>query len=200
MMQIVDRGIRWLLQLDYAPNINELELNRHYGKTVDAFEIIEALEVLRALFKETARPSDEVARLGEISMIGSAMYRGEKDFDFIHDIKKSIKLMYLEGDTLKESALLNRKNRRLVTFLLNPIIDSFYDKTHEEALKLYDLVIDEVLDFIHEHETSVNEIDSMVVQKTITKVLERKNNVQHVVDGIMRLRRRKQRRLRKKAS
>ena len=111
-MTAISRGINWLLRLDFPSDSSELGLKRHYGKTVDALEIIDALEVLRTLFDDTR------------TVVGP-IYRGEKEFDFIHDLKQAIDGHFLAGEDVKSSALCRRKYRSLVALLLNPIVDTF---------------------------------------------------------------------------
>ena len=181
MTTAVSRGINWLLRLDYTSDTSELGLKRHYGKTVDALEIIDALEVLRTMFAETSR-------------VEGPMYRGETEFDFVHDLKQAVDAFYLVGEDAKDGALRRRKYRSLVTLLLYPIIDVFQNFSHEETLEAYDAVIDGAISAVKECDHDATGDDAFVVQHLMAKEVARRNRVQAIVDGIMRLRRRKRRR------
>lgn len=186
MATAVSRGISWLLRLDYPSDTSELGLKRHSGKTVNAFEMIDALEVLRTLISDT-------------KCVSKPMYRGEKEFDFVHDIKQAIEAYFLSarrlfGEQEKDGALRRRKCRSMVHLMLNPIVESFHNMSHEEALEVYDAVIDQAISDIIECDHDAAADDAFVVQHLIAKEVARKNRVQAAVDGIMRLRRRKRRR------
>ena len=186
MTSAVARGIDQLLRLDCPLSNSEIDLNRHESSTVDGFEILNALEVLREFFKTSAE------------MLGKPMYKGEKEFDFIHDIKGAIEGYFLAGVDQKQSALLRRKNRSMVVLMLNPIVDKFQHCSHEETLEQYDAIIDESIQFINDHDKDASPDDAYVVRRVIQKTMERKNRVQAAVDGILRLRRRKKKRKSKK--
>ena len=181
MTTVVSRGINWLLRLDYASDTSELGLNRHYGKTVDALEILDALEVLRTMFDETRT-------------VKGPMYRGEKEFDFVYDLKQAVENHFLAGEDQKEGALRKRKYRSLVALLLNPIIDQFQTTSHEDALNAYDAAIDGAIEEVIGCEHNATADDAFVVQHVIANEVTRRNKIQASVDGIMRLRRRKRRR------
>ena len=181
MTTAVSRGINWLLRLDFPSDTSEIGLKRHAGKTVDALEMIDALEVLRIMFDETRR-------------VEGPMYRGEKEFDFVHDLKQAVDAYFLVGEDEKASALRRRKYRSLVALLLNPLIDGFQNLSHEEALNAYQSIIDGAISEITECDHDSAADDAFVVQHLIAKEVARRNRVQTQVDGIMRLRRRKRRR------
>lgn len=186
MTTVVTRGIDQLLRLDCPLSDSEIDLTRHESSTVDGFEILNALEVLRDFFKSSAE------------CLGRPMYKGEKEFDFIHDIKGAIEGYFLVGEDQKQSALLRRKNRSMVVLMLNPIVDRFQYKSHEDTLEQYDAIIDEAIQFVVEHDKDASPDDAFVVRRVIQKTMERKNRVQAAVDGILRLRRRKKKRKSKK--
>lgn len=181
MTTAVSRGINWLLRLDYPSDTSELGLKRHYGKTVDALEMIDALECLRIMFNDVRR-------------VPGPMYRGEKEFDFVHDIKLAVEAYYLVGRDDKDSALRRRKYRSMVHLMLNPLIDSFHSLSHEEAMEAYDEIINDAINEIIECDHDSAADDAYVVQHLIAKEVARRNRVQATVDGILRLRRRKRRR------
>lgn len=181
MTTAVSRGINWLLRLDYPSDTSEVGLNRHYGKTVDALEMIDALECLRTMFNDVRR-------------VQGPMYRGEKEFDFVHDLKQSVEGYFLVGEDMKDGALRRRKYRSMVHLLLNPLIDSFHNLSHEEAMDAYDAVIDDAINQIIDCDHDSAADDAFVVQHLIAKEVARRNRVQATVDGILRLRRRKRRR------
>lgn len=184
MTTVVSRGIDWLLRLDYPSGTSELEIKRHSGKTNDALEMIDSLEILRVLFSDIRRCIHPI-------------YKGEKEFDFIHDLKQAIEGQFFYGDDQKSSALLRRKNRSMVVLLLNPIVELFLRSTHEEALNGYDQVIDKAIERIIDCEHDATPDDAFVVQHLIAREVARRNKIQSVVDGIMCLRRRKRRRKKK---
>lgn len=186
MTQAVTRGIDRLLRLDYPQSKSEVDLRNHYGRLADSFEMIDALEYMRTFFEDSA------------DMLGRPMYRGERTFDFIHDIKKYIEAIFLVGEDMKQSALLRRKNRSMVVLMLNPLVDLFQYKTHEETLELYDDIIDNCIQHIVESDIDATPDDAFVVRSVIQKEIARRNKTQATVDGIMRLRRRKKKRKAKK--
>lgn len=184
MTTAVSRGINWLLRLDYPSDTSELGLNRHYGKTVDALEMIDALEVLRTMFNET-------------STVVGPMYRGEKEFDFIHDLKQAVEGYFFVGEDQKDGALRKRKYRSIVALLLNPLIDEFQNVSHQDALMAYNDVINDAISEIVDNDHDSSPDDAFVVQHLIAKEVARRQRVQATVDGIMRLRRRKRQRKKK---
>ncbi len=181
MTTAVSRGVNWLLRLDFPSDTSDLGLKRHFGKTVDALEIIDALEVVRTMFDETRT-------------VEGPIYRGEKEFDFIHDMKQAVEGYFLAGEDQKDGALRRRKYRSLVALLINPLIDEFQRLSHEEALNAYDDAIDSTITEIVECEQDATADDAFVVQHVIAREVARRNKVQAAVDGITRLRRRKRRR------
>lgn len=187
MHNVVSRGIDRLLRLDYPTGNSEAELRFHAGRTVNALEMIDALEVLRSLFQDTREA------------IGKPIYRGEVEFDFIHDIKEAIRWYFLVGEDEKTGALNRRKYNSMVMLMLNPIVDHFNRYTHKEALGLCDEKIDEAIQTILDHDTDGDAVDAMIAQRLIQKEVQRRNRVATAVDGIMRLRRRKKTRKKKAA-
>lgn len=187
MSNPVTRGIDRLLRLDYAIDRSEFGIRQHEGRTVDVLEMLDSLEVLREFFELTR------------DMVGKPMYRGEKEFDYIHDIKESIKGFYFAGDSEKQVALNKRKYNGLLVLLLNPIIDYFNRFSHEEALENYNSVIDDAIEHIKNSDITPSADDAFVVRALITKEVQRRNRVNTAVEGIMRLRRRKRSRLKKAA-
>ena len=171
-------GIDRLLRLDYPP-VDEVKLRSHQGSTVDAFEMLDALEVLREFFGHTA------------DMVGKPMYRGEKEFDFIRDVKADINNFFLVSDDQKEAALKRRKNRTMVVLMLNPIVDMFQYADHEVALNTYNHIIDGAVEHITNTDAESSAEDAFVVKRLIQKQVQRHNRVVDAVDGIMRLRRKK---------
>lgn len=190
MAQAVTRGIDQLLRLDFPQGNTEFDLKNHIGRTVDALEMIDALEVMRHFFEDT--------RGMFISGKSLPMYRGETEFDFIHDIKQSVEGYFLVGEDTKESALCRRKNRSMIFLMLNPLVDLFQNKTHEEMLSEYNDVIDEAINHINNTEINATADDAFVVRHIIQKEVAKRNKIQAQVDGIMRLRRRKRKKKRKK--
>ena len=186
MTTAVTRGIDQLLRLDCPLSDSEIDLKRHESSTVDAFEMINALEAMRTFFEDSA------------DMIGKPMYRGERDFDFIHDIKKYVEAVFLVGEDDKQSALLRRKNRSMVVLMLNPLVDLFQHVSHEETLERYDEVVNKAIQQIVDNERDATPDDAFVVRSVIRKEVTRRNKIQAAVDGIMRLRRRKKKRKAKK--
>ena len=186
MKNSVERGIDHLLRLDFPISNDELDVKRHTGRTVDALEMFDALEAMRDFFEETR------------GCIGKPMYKKEKEFDFIHDIKEDIKGYFLTGDDSKDSALRRRKYHSMVFLMLNPIVNLFHRDTHKEALERYNSVIDECIEYIKNNESNASAVDAFVVRRLIQKAIQRRNRVEAAVDGIMRLRNRKKRRKKKK--
>lgn len=186
MSLAVSRGIDQLLRLDFPLSESEIDTRRHASSTVDTFEMIDALETMRTLFRDTA------------DMIGKPMYKGEREFDFIHDLKTYIEAVFLVGEDAKQSALLRRKNRSMVVLMLNPLVDQFHRSSHEEMLERYNDAIDEAVLRINENDRDASADDAFVVRRVIQKTVERKNRVQAAVDGILRLRRRKKKKTAKK--
>ncbi len=186
MTTAVTRGIDRLLRLDFPVGNSEDDLNFHEGRTVDAFEMINALEIMRNFFKDSR------------DMLGKPIYRGEREFDFIHDIKEYINSYFLVGEDFKQTAHLRGKNRSMVVLLLNPIVDIFQHKSHEETLEEYDNIIDGAIESIINNNITATADDAFVARRVIQKEIEKRNRTQATVDGIMRLRRRKKKRKKKK--
>jgi len=186
MTTAVTRGIDRLLRLDYPLGNSEKEIEYHEKRTVSALEMVDALEVMRTFFKDSR------------DMLGKPIYRGEREFDFVHDIKKYIDAFFLVGEDSDQSIQRRAKNRSMVVLLLNPIVDLFQYKSHEDMLNEYDNVIDEAIDNIVNTNITASADDAFVIRRVIQKEIEKRNRVQAAVDGIMRLRRRKKRRKKKK--
>ncbi len=183
-------GIDQLLRLDFPIGNTELDIKRHTGRTVDALEMIDALEATRHFFEDT--------RGMFVKGKSIPMYRGEKEFDFIHDIKSAIEGYFLVGEDDKQSALCRRKYRSMVFLMLNPIVDLFQRSTHEEMLTQYNDPIDRAIAHIINNDIDASPDDAFVVRHIIAKTVAKRNKIQATVDGIMRLRRRKKRRKSKK--
>ena len=186
MTTVVTRGIDRLLRLDFPLGNSEKDLEFHEKRTVNALEMVDALEVMRNFFKDTR------------DMLGKPIYRGEREFDFIHDIKKYINAYFLVGEDTRQTAQRRAKNRSMIVLLLNPIVDLFQHKSHEETLNEYDNIIDEAIEIIVNNNVTATADDAFVIRRVIQKEIEKRNRVQAAVDGIMRLRRRKKRRKKKK--
>lgn len=186
MTTAVTRGIDRLLRLDFPLGNSEKDLEFHEKRTVNAFEMVDALEVMRNFFKDTR------------DMLGKPIYRGERDFDFIHDIKEYITSYFLVGEDANQSIRRRAKNRSMVVLLLNPIVDIFQYKSHEETLNEYDNIINVTIDSIVNNNVTATADDAFVIRRVIQKEIEKRNRIQAAVDGIMRLRRRKKRRKKKK--
>ncbi len=186
MSLAVTRGIDQLLRLDFPQSNSEIDLKRHESSVVSAIDMIDALEIMRTLFRDTS------------SMLGKPMYKGEREFDFIHDLKTYIEAVFLVGEDAKQCALLRRKHRSMVVLMLNPLVEQFHRSTHEEMLERYNTAIDEAILHINNNERDASADDAFVVKRVIQKAVERKNRVQATVDGILRLRRRKKKKTAKK--
>lgn len=171
---LLKTGVRRLLRLDH-PQQGETEKS-HAGRTADAFDILEALEVIRKFFEDTE------------DMMGKKFRKGDEGFDYVSEIKKDIEEFYLSGATEKEGALNRRKYRVLVNLLLDPIVDLFRDVPHEEALKLYDGVIDNTIRYVKNSDVVANADDAFVTRRLIQKEVQRRNRVTKTVDGIHALR------------
>lgn len=182
MASAVTVGIDRLLRLDYPKSNSEYDLKQHEGTTVNALDMIEALKVMHHLFEDTRE------------MIGNPMYRGEPEFDFIHDIKQAVEHYFLVGDDSKQSALRRRKNRSMVFLMLNPLVDFFQYTTHEEMLEQYNDIVDEAIQYIFDNNKQPSADDAFVIRHMISKDVAKRNKIQGIVDGIMRLRRRQTKR------
>lgn len=186
MTTAVTRGIDRLLRLDFPLGNSEKDIEFHEKRTVNALEMVDALEVVRTFFKDSR------------DMFGKPIYRGERDFDFIHDIKEYINAYFLVGEDSNQSIRRRAKNRSMVVLMLNPIVDLFQYKSHDDALNEYDNIIDEAIEIIVNNNVTATSDDAFVIRRVIQKEIEKRNRVQSAIDGIMRLRRRKKRRKKKK--
>ena len=186
---VVTKGIDQLLRLDF-PVGTELDIKHHTSRTVDSLEMIDALKTIRHFFEDT--------RGMLVDGKSIPMYRGESEFDFIHDIKLAIKGFFLVGENDKHSALRRRKYRSMVFLMLNPLVDLFQRSTHEEMLAQYGETVDLAITHILDSNITASADDAFVVRHVIQKEVAKRNKIQAAVDGIMRLRRRKKRRKSKK--
>jgi len=186
MTTAVTRGIDRLLRLDFPLGNSEQQIEYHEKRTVNALEMVDALEVVRTFFKDSS------------DMVGKPIYKGEREFDFIHDIKEYINAYFLVGEDSNQSIRRRAKNRSMVVLLLNPIVDLFQHKFHEDVLNEYDNIIDEAIELIVNTNITASADDAFVIRRVIQKEIEKRNRVQATVDGIMRLRRRKKKRKKKK--
>jgi len=177
---VLKTGVNRLLRLDHPQQGEAPE--QHAGRTVDAFDMIEAMEVMRKFFEDTEELS------------GVKMRRGDEDFDYRQDIKDAIKEYYLQGSSDKEGALNRRKYRALVMLLLEPMVDVFKGVPHEQALEMYNDVIDNVIQYIKTSDIVTHADDAFVQRRLIQKEVERRNQVSKAVDGIMALRKKAARR------
>lgn len=186
---VMTRGIDQLLRLDF-PVGTDLDIRHHTDRTVDALEMVDALKTIRHFFEDT--------RGMLVDGKSIPMYRGESEFDFIHDIKLAIKGFFLVGEDDKQSALRRRKYRSMVFLMLNPLVDLFQRSTHEEMLAQYGETVDLAIAHILDSNINATADDAFVVRHIIQKEVAKRNKIQATVDGIMRLRRRKKRRKSKK--
>ena len=205
-LETVQTGIDRILRLDYLDDegkqhhekctddlcADKCELafmiRNHEKRTVDVFELFDALEVVRLLVKSTS---------GETG----PTYQNEIAFDFIHDFKKGLSAYFLEGVDQKETGRLTRKNQMMYHMVLAPIVHVLFSKTHEEAINDIDEIIDNLIEYIYEHDIDSSKQDVLVVRHLISKEVAERLKVAEQVDGIMRARnRKKKRRRRKKAA
>jgi len=184
MRKILRQGVNRLLKLDHPQKGEDVE--SHGKRTVDAYDMIESMEVLRKFFEDTK------------DMVGVAMRKGDKTFDYVDDIKEAVNEYYLRGASEKEGALNRRKYRALVMLLLEPMIDLFKDVSHEDALEMYDHVLDQTIRFIKNSDVVTSADDAFVQRRLIQKEVQRRNRVAKAVDGIMRLRKKAAKRKKKK--
>lgn len=172
--RVLKTGVNRLLRLDHPQRGEDEE--RHAGRTVDAFDMLEAMEVMRKMFEDTK------------DLVGKKMRQGDTGFNYRADIKEAIREYYLSGSSEKEGALNRRKYRALVMLLLEPMVDLFKGVPHEEALKLYDGVIDDTIRFIKNSDVVTSADDAFVQRRMIQKEVQKANQVRKAVDGIMALR------------
>lgn len=171
---ILKTGVKRLLRLDH-PQKGETD-ESHAKRTVDAFDMIEAMEVMRKFFEDTK------------DLVGTKMRKGDETFDYRKDVKDAIQEYYLKGSTEVEGALNRRKYRALVMLLLDPMVDMFKGVSHEEALKHYDQVIDNTIRYINNSDVVTSADDAFVQRRLIQKEVQKANQVRKAVKGIMALR------------
>lgn len=158
---VIKTGVQRLLRLNHPEG-------RDPSREVDAFDIIEALEVVRKMLEDTDGMSDTEG--------------------YIEEVKKDIAEFYLSGATEKESALNRRKYRYLVSVLLDPLVEIFEGVTHEEMLGMYNKVVDDAIRFVKNSDVVTSADDAFVTRRLIAKEVQRRNRVTKTVDGIDALR------------
>ena len=186
MRKILRQGVNRLLKLDH-PQQGE-DLDRHASRTVDAYDMLESMEVLRKFFEETK------------DLVGVKMRRGDTTFDYVDDIKLALQSYYLKGATEKAGALSRRKYRALVMLLLDPIVDLFKKISHDDALAMYDNVIDQTIRFIKNSDIVTSADDAFVQRRLIAKEVQRRNRVAKAVVGIIKLRKKAKGKKKRKAA
>lgn len=177
--KVLKTGVSRLLKMDH-PQKGETE-EQHSKRAVDAYDLIEAVEVVRKFFEDTK------------DAVGVKMRHGDKDFDYLKEIRNMVDEYYLQGETDKEGALNRRKYRAMVQVLIQPMLDLFRGVSHEKALDVYDDVLDSVVRFVKNSDVVSSADDAFVQRRMIQKEVQRSNKVSRAVDGIMALRRGKKR-------
>lgn len=174
---VVKTGVNRLLKMDH-PQKGESD-EQHAKRSVDAYDIIEAMEVLRKFFGDTE------------DAVGMKARQGDKEFNYLKEIRDMVDEYYLRGDTEVKGALNRRKYRAMIQVLVNPMLDLFRFMTHEEALKNYNDVLDGVIQYVKNSDVVASADDAFVQRRLIQKEVQRSNKVARAVDGIMALRNKK---------
>lgn len=177
---VLKTGVTRLLKMDH-PQKGETD-EQHAKRSVDAFDIMEAIEVLRKFFEDTK------------DAVGTKMRRGDADFDYLREIRNMVNEYYLQGSTEKEGALQRRKYRAMVQVLIEPMLDLFKGVPHQKALDVYDSVLDSVIRYVKNSDVITHADDAFVQRRLIQKEVQRNNKVTRTVDGIMALRKGKNKR------
>lgn len=192
---VVKRGLEKMMRMDAPASDSKEDMEKHAKdrRVVDSFDMIEALEVVRKMFDEAKKTYTQKVQTdrGEVDT-SKGHRRGEKTFDFLKDVKGAIESYYMAGRTEVEGTLKKRKYRALVMLVLNPLVNTFKDKSPEEVFNTYNDVIDNMIKFVKDSEIVPTADDAFVARKAVQREVRQAQNVKKAVDGIMKLRKKSQ--------
>jgi hypothetical protein len=172
-------------------NLNKImRLDTGGKRDLDAFDLIEALEVLRKMFAQAVKTSQTtvVTDRGDEVDLSNGHRKGEDKFDMVADVKGAVESYFMDGKTETESMLNRRKYRALVTLILKPIANSFRGMSHEEIAETYNNRIDQLIEYIKDSNIVASSSEADVAKEAIARSVRQATQVQKAADAIMKLR------------
>lgn len=130
----------------------------------DEFDLLEALEVVKIKFLETAE------------MFGKKKYRNTP-FDFIEDVKEEMEEWLLNDRDEHKAAGRRKMYQPMYHLVLTPVIDLFANDTHAIALRNVPMVFDQVEEMIKNHEISGTYDDAVVARTMISNEIRKKEEL-----------------------
>lgn len=101
-------------------------------------------------------------------MIGKAMYRSHTTFDLVHDVKRAMEAILLEGADDRETAGLRRRNLNMYHLVIEPVIDQLGLVPHQYAIDNVKAFTRSVYDYAINADINTHE-DDAIVAKTIVR-------------------------------
>lgn len=143
-----------------------LRRDAHEVKYVqDELDLIEALEFVRQKFHETEH------------LIGKPMYKGQKAFDVVEDIRRDVEEFYLTGREPRDCAIARKKYGSMICLVIDPVLHFMNQFEHRTAIKRIDGVINEIISFIKNNDVVAHYDDAVVIKQIVRNLVqEREEN------------------------
>lgn len=191
MKQVLRRGLEKVMRMDAPPSDDKEGLEKYAKdrRVIDAFDLIEALEVVRKMFEQAESTFKNKVQTDRGEVDTSKGHRqGEKQFDILKDVKGAIESYFLSGKSETEGMLKKRKYRALVVLVLDPLVNMFKGMDPQQIFNQYDEVINDAIRFVKDSDIVAHPDDAFVVRRQIAQEVKRASDVKKAVDGIMKLR------------
>ena len=174
---ILRTGINKMLRMSSLQGKTDKEREASARKVLDAFDIIEALEIVRDAFKDTEDMVKAKARKG-------------KDFDFIKDVKKTVQEFFMKTSHMdeKDKALARRRYGALYHLVLEPLIDTFKGYSHEDALNSVDHTIKSAINYVKSSDVLADAEDALKIGREVRREIAKKQNVRNIAQAIAKMR------------
>jgi hypothetical protein len=168
----------------------ETEVTEKTG--VDAFDIINAFEILEKHFDEAKKTATEKVQTdrGEVDT-SKGHRRGEKEFNVTKDVIGAVESFFMGGPSDKDAAGNKRKYRLFVTMVLKPFIRSFDGMSHEEVFRTYKGAIDDMINFTRMHDENVSPDDAKMAMRSLKNLARNENKIQSIAQKIAKMRKSK---------
>lgn len=135
----------------------------------DELDLIEALEFVRQKFHETAHLNNK------------PLYKNQKTFDFIGDIKREIEEYYnITGGDFHNRIVAYKKYGAMLCLVIDPVLNFMSQFEHHIAVEKIDDVIGEVISYIKNNEITTHYDDAIVIKQIVRKMIQsREENKKH---------------------
>lgn len=177
--KVLRDGVNKMLKMSALRGHTPEEKLRSAKGILDAFDIIEALEIVRDAFDDTA------------DMMGKG--RKGKDFDFITDVKKAVQEYFLKTSVAneKDKALARRRHGALYNLVLEPLIDMFKQYDHKSALNSVPHTIEAAIRYVKSSDIVADADEAVKIGREVHKEIQRKHATRAAAKAIAAMRTKK---------